>query len=276
MSGVSLAIVISTYNQPDFLRLTLEGYRRQTDTNFTIYIADDGSTPETAQTIRHVQADFPVTIHHLWQADNGFRKARIHNRVISRISETHTLLTDGDCIPLPGLIAAQRRFAGDHYFISGSRVLLSRPCTERMCQLNSFETARSMLWWLRQRISGSINRLFPLLLPATLSQPSFQLEGIRGCHLSCPTKALVRINGFDESFEGWGREDSDLTARLLHAGFSRRNLRGLPVLHLWHQESSRQRLEENDTMLQACLNERRIEARIGLKHLEIAPGDSDV
>jgi len=268
MPGVSLAVVISTYNQPDFLRLTLEGYRRQTDSNFSIYIADDGSTPETAQTIQHMQANFPVAIKHLWQADNGFRKARIHNRVISRINETHTLLTDGDCVPLPELVAAHRRFAGNNYFISGSRVLLSKICTERVCRLESFETEHSGIWWVKQRLGGNINRLFPLLLPAALSQPSFQLEGIRGCHLSCATEALLRINGFDESFEGWGREDSDLTARLLHAGFSRRNLRGLPVLHLWHQESSRQRLEENDTMLQACLNEKRIEAGCGLKQLK--------
>jgi len=274
MLCTSLAVVISTYNQPDFLRLTLEGYRQQTDTDFCIYIADDGSSSETKQLVQTIQADFPVPIHHLWQADDGFRKARIHNRVISKISESHTLLTDGDCIPLPGLVAAHRRFAGNDYFISGSRVLLSRPCTERLCSLPYFETARSKLWWFRQRLSGNINRLLPLLLPTALSNPSVQLEGIRGCHLSCATEALLRINGFDESFEGWGREDSDLTARLLHAGFKRRNLRGLPVLHLWHRESSRQHLAENDTMLQACLNEQRIEAKCGLEQLE-RPGDGD-
>ncbi|MDQ6996160.1 MAG: galactosyltransferase-related protein, partial [Mariprofundus sp.] len=71
-------------------------------------------------------------------------------------------------------------------------------------------------------------------------------------------------------FEGWGREDSDLTARLLHAGFKRRNLRGLPVLHLWHQESSRQHLADNDHMLQTCLNEQRIEAIQGLKQLNLS------
>jgi len=274
MPGASLAVIISTYNQPNFLRLTLEGYRRQTDHNFSIYIADDGSTAETEQLIRHIQADFPVSIHHLWQTDKGFRKARIHNRVIGQIRESHTLLTDGDCIPLPGLIAAHRRYAGENYFISGSRILLSRPCTERVCRLHAFETARSKLWWFKQRLCGNINRLLPLLLPAALSGPSVQLEGIRGCHLSCPTAALHAINGFDEAFEGWGREDSDLTARLLHAGFKRRNLRGLPVLHLWHQESSRQQLADNDAMLQACLNEQRIEAICGLRQLE-KPGNGD-
>jgi len=268
----SLAVIISTYNQPDFLRLTLEGYRRQTDMNFCIYIADDGSKLETRQLIESIQTDFPVPVHHLWQADDGFRKARIHNRVIGQISQDHTLLTDGDCIPLPGLVAAHRQCAGDNYFISGSRILLSRPCTERLCRLNAFDTDHSMFWWLKQRLHGNINRLLPLLLKTALSEPSTQLEGIRGCHLSCPTEALLRINGFDESFEGWGREDSDLTARLLHAGFQRRNLRGLPVLHLWHQEFSRRSLADNDAMLQACLNERRIEAICGLKQLQ---GEND-
>ncbi len=275
MPDTSLAVVISTYNQPDFLRLTLEGYRQQTDRNFSIYIADDGSSEKTEQMIRHIETDFPVSIHHLWQEDNGFRKARIHNRVINQISEQHTLLTDGDCIPLPGLVAAHRQYAGEHYFISGSRVLLGRSCTERLCRQLSFDTGRSTAWWLKQRLCGNINRILPLVLPITLSEVSVQLEGIRGCHLSCPTQALFQINGFDESFEGWGREDSDLTARLLHAGFKRRNLRGMPVLHLHHQESSRQSLADNDTMLQACLNEQRIEAVCGLKQLQAEGEHSD-
>jgi glycosyltransferase involved in cell wall biosynthesis len=273
MSDTSLAVVISTYNQPDFLRLTLEGYRQQTDLNFSVYIADDGSAEETGHMIQRMQANFPVAIHHLCQKDDGFRKARIHNRVINNLSEKHTLLTDGDCIPLPGLIAAHRQYASESYFISGSRVLLGRPCTKRLCRQQSFDTKRSTGWWIKQRLCGNINRILPLLLTPALSEPSMQLEGIRGCHLSCPTQALLRINGFDESFEGWGREDSDLTARLLHAGVQRRNLRGLPVLHLWHQEFSRQSLADNDAMLQACLNERRIEAICGLKQLQVENDD---
>ncbi len=263
----ALAVVISTYNQPDFLRLTLEGYRRQSDHHFVIYIADDGSGDDTARLIRRLQRDFPVPIHHCRQPDDGFRKARIHNRVIRRVSEPQTLLTDGDCIPLPGLIAAHRRFAGDDYFISGSRVLLSKAYTEQLCALDAFETARAPQAWIKHRMAGNINRLLPLLMPAALSPRRSQLAGIRGCHLACPTAALHRINGFDEQFEGWGREDSDLTARLLHAGFKRRNLRGQPVLHLWHPESSRSQLAENDQMLQACLDEQRIEAITGLKQL---------
>jgi len=267
MNDTSLAVVISTYNQPDFLQLTLNGYRQQTDNHFSLYIADDGSSNVTRDLIKNMQADFPVPIYHIWQADDGFRKARIHNKTIRRIREAYTLLTDGDCIPLPGLIAAHRFYASNSSFISGSRVLLSRSYTQRICQQTSFITMRSRTWWVTQRLGGHINRLLPLLLPIGLSPANKKLAGIRGCHLSLPTDALRKINGFDESFEGWGREDSDLVARLLHSGYRRKDLRGLPVLHLWHSEFSRHKLEKNDYMLQTCLQEQRIEARLGIKEL---------
>lgn len=268
MAATSLAVVISTYNNPAFLRLVLEGYRRQSCHDFTIYIADDGSGEETRQLILNIQESFPVQIRHFWQADEGFRKARIHNRVFAEITEPQVLLTDGDCIPLPDLVAAHLEHAGADYFINGSRVLISQAWTETLCRgTEALDTGKPPFWWLIQRLRGRINRCLPFWLPATLSQASIRLAGIRGCHLACPTAALLRINGFDEAFEGWGREDSDLTARLLHAGYMRRNLRGVPVLHLWHQEFSRDQLGDNDERLQACLNEQRIEAERGIKQL---------
>ncbi|MDQ6993304.1 MAG: glycosyltransferase [Mariprofundus sp.] len=267
----SIAVVISTYNAPDFLRLTLEAYRQQTDLHFAIYIADDGSSAATANLIHQMQQQFPVPIHHIWQADRGFRKARIHNETFRQIKEPYTLLTDGDCMPTPKLIAAHRKQAQAHCFLSGSRILLAEAWTHSLCQHQKFTTTQSGWWWLQQRLHKNINRLFPLLMPSSLSTAKESLKGIRGCHLSCATSALLRVNGFDESFVGWGREDSDLTARLLHAGFKRCNLRGTPVLHLWHQEFSRSQLADNDTTLKTCLAERRIEAVRGLKQL----GDID-
>lgn len=268
MISGSIAVVISTYNAPKFLSLVLDGYRQQNDKHFSIYIADDGSNPTSKTCIEKIAAHFPVPIQYIWQHDDGFRKARVHNKVIAHIKEPYVLLTDGDCIPLPGLIAAHRRLGTTQHFINGSRILLSQAWTHTLCKRPTVHTNKSLSWWFKQRIHRNINRLMPLLLSPRLSAPSEQLEGIRGCHLSCSTDALRRINGFDESFVGWGREDSDLCARLFHAGFKRRNLRGQPVLHLWHQECSRKQLDDNDAMLQACLKERRIEAIQGLKELK--------
>jgi glycosyl transferase family 2 len=42
-------VIISTYNRPDALAVVLEGYLAQTDKDFDVVIADDGSTDVTSQ-----------------------------------------------------------------------------------------------------------------------------------------------------------------------------------------------------------------------------------
>jgi len=266
--STSLAVVISTYNAPQMLRLVLDGYARQTDLDFSIYIADDGSGSATQHVIEAFRQQNPaMALHHVHHEDDGFRKARIHNRVIAQTSEDYILLTDGDCIPLPGLIAAHRRLATNGCFVSGSRILISQALSTRLQQASSSAVSPGFSNLLKWRMQGGINRLLPLLLPVYLSSPHTRLEGIRGCHFACWRADLLTVNGFDESFEGWGREDSDLAARLLHAGIRRRDMRGSPVLHLWHKEESRRRLDENDDMLRQCLKQKRIRAIKGIEEL---------
>ena len=48
------------------------------------------------------------------------------------------------------------------------------------------------------------------------------------------------MNGFDETFEGWGHEDADLVLRLSNAGVQRKNgFWATEVYHLWHREQER-------------------------------------
>jgi predicted glycosyltransferase involved in capsule biosynthesis len=59
----------------------------------------------------------------------------------------------------------------------------------------------------------------------------------------------MAVNGNDETFTGWGREDADLGNRLYH---------------LKHPLVSRDRLETNQSLLEETIAERRIRARRGL------------
>jgi glycosyltransferase involved in cell wall biosynthesis len=269
----SLAVIISTYNNPDFLRLVLHAYASQSDLNFRVYIADDGSNEATRELIEQITPTFPVPIQHIWHKDDGFRKARVHNLTLQQVKEPYVLLTDGDCIPHPHLIQSHRRLAQANTLLCGSRILLSQGYTQHLCQTKQTPSF-SIPNYVNQRIKGNINRIFPLIMPPHLSSPNQKLSGIHGCHISCHTKDLFNINGFDESFEGWGREDSDLVARLFHNGIQRRNLRGTPVLHLWHQENSRARLNDNDALLQACLTEKRQQAIKGIAQLDASKHDN--
>ena len=60
----------------------------------------------------------------------------------------------------------------------------------------------------------------------------------------------IRINGFNNDFIGWGREDSEFASRLLNTGIKRINLKFNAIqYHLWHQESSKKSLFFNDEIL---------------------------
>ena len=125
--------------------------------------------------------------------------------------------------------------------------------------------------WIQLKLQKKINRILPLFMPPHTGKAQQKLSGIHGCHFACFKDDLLKVNGYDESFEGWGREDSDLVARLFHTGLQRKNLRGIPVLHLWHQENSRESLKKNDDLLQQCLDEKRQRALKGIDSIRQSP-----
>lgn len=263
-----IAVIISTYNKPEDLKCVLQAYSFQTDKNFSIYVADDGSSDETRNLIHTIRAEFPVPLHHIWHKDDGFRLSEIRNLALLDITEPYVFITDGDCIPLPSLIASHRRLRKQGSFLTGSRLLLNKAFSTQVrkqeINLRLLTTTKTLLSLKR---SKSINRIWPAFIPPFIGIESSKLSSLRGCHMSFWLKDLQTINGYDQSFTGWGREDSDIAARLFHAGIKRRNLYGTPLLHLWHQEHSRDQLEGNDEMLNICLKEKRIEALHGLKQL---------
>jgi predicted glycosyltransferase involved in capsule biosynthesis len=99
-------------------------------------------------------------------------------------------------------------------------------------------------------------------------------EGARSCNLAIWRSDLDRVDGFDADYSGWGKEDSDIIARLLHAGVRRKDgMFATGVIHLWHPEADRSRLTENERKLAEVTEGDRVRARRGLSSLQsIAAG----
>ena len=77
---------------------------------------------------------------------------------------------------------------------------------------------------------------------------------------------------FDAAFSGWGLEDSDLLIRLLHAGLRRKDGNfATGVLHLWHPESDRSCLPENQCRLDEVERSDRFRAIAGMSGLGALP-----
>jgi hypothetical protein len=74
------------------------------------------------------------------------------------------------------------------------------------------------------------------------------------------------VNGYNEDFVGWGREDSELALRLMNEGVKRLDVRGRALCyHLWHAPASRAALPANDNLLAAAIAQRATRCANGLQ-----------
>ena len=93
---------------------------------------------------------------------------------------------------------------------------------------------------------------------------------VRSCNLGIFKQDLIKVNGFDNSFSGWGYEDSDLAIRLIHAGVKVKSGRfATGVLHLFHPENDRSLEQENLEKLNLVLNSDKIKAEDGIEQLNL-------
>ena len=245
-----LSLVITTYNRSDALLAVLRGLAAQTDRDFEVVVADDGSRPEHVQAVLQSAEAKQLKLIHVWHPDVGFTASKVRNRGVAAASGAYIVLMDGDCVPEADFVAQHKRLAQADCFVNGSRVLLSSSLTQQVLNKELSLSARSPGWWLLQRLQGHANKLTGLLrLPAQLKarlHPEFVWKGIRSCNMGVWKADYERVDGFDESFVGWGHEDADFVLRLHHAGLVRKNgFCATEVFHLWHPEAARNDESQN-------------------------------
>jgi len=269
-----ISVIVSTYNRADALDAVLRSLSTQTDRNFEIIVADDGSRPDTSEVVARWRARAGVPVSHVWHEDQGFRLAEIRNRAILASQGTYCIFLDGDCLAQPGFIAAHRAVAQPGWFVTGSRLLLSQALTVRVLADGLAPEHWDLGTLIGQRLRGGINRVGPLLLPwsgVSAKRNARRWRGARGSNMAFWRADLDAVDGFDAAFVGWGREDSDMFARMIRLGIRRRNARlEATVLHLWHPEQDRSRLDENQRQLEQLLTESRVRARRGVSALRAA------
>src|SRR5271157_5599202 len=127
-----ISVIVSTYNRTDALDAVLRSLSTQSDRDFEIIVADDGSRPDTSEVVVRWSARAGVPVKHVWHEDQGFRLAEIRNRAVLASQGAYCIFLDGDCLAQPGFIAAHRAVAQPDWFVTGSRLLLSQALTARV------------------------------------------------------------------------------------------------------------------------------------------------
>lgn len=251
---MQLSVIVSTYNRPDALRAVLAGLAEQGDRGFEVLVADDGSGEETRTTVAECAAASSIPVRHIWHEDKGFRLSAIRNLAAAQANGDYLVFIDGDCVPQLDFVRRHRALAEPGWMVAGNRLLLSESFTRTVLE-QRLPIHRWGLqdWWRAQR-DRNLNRIGPLLrLPLG---PLRKIGGrrwqrVRGCNMGIWKADLLAVNGFDETFEGWGYEDSDMAVRLVNAGRGlKKGAYACGLLHLWHRENDRRQEGRNWDLLQ--------------------------
>jgi GT2 family glycosyltransferase len=212
--GPSTTVVVAAYNQPRELALVLSALAAQSDPNFEVVIADDGSDPPAERELADLAAQLPFPIDWVWQEDAGFRKMRAQNRAVLRHRSELVLFLDGDCVPYRDWVASYRRHAQHGEFLVGGYIFLSEEETLRLTpdavRAGAHERPLDARTWWRLHSADSRNRLYA---GRRANRPR-----IRGGNFGVARDLFERVDGFDEAFAGYGKEDSELRNRMRNAG----------------------------------------------------------
>lgn len=225
------------------LKLIAAALELQTEKNFEVIIADDGSPQNVTEEINHIKSGYSFPILHLWHEDAGFRKNIILNKAICRSKSDYLIFIDGDCIP-------HHRFVEDHInqretntALAGRRVNLS-PRLSVSINENKIRNRylQKILFKLTLWIDGIFGKSTQVEKGVYISNRSIRKlfnrkkPWIVGCNFSVWKKDLLAINGFDERYLApyWG-EDTDIEARLRWNKVNVKSIKNVALqYHLYH------------------------------------------
>lgn len=243
------SLIVTTYNWKEALGAVLDSVLRQSMLPTEVIIADDGSREDTRDLIARYQATFPIPLIHSWIPDEGFQLAKSRNEAIAKATGDYLIMIDGDMVLSPTFIASHVNVAKANQFVQGGRVLTDLAFSKKIMDNGAIPSITS------SGIRNRHNCISHPLLSRWFSYIRNNDKSTRGCNMAFWREDVIRINGFNEDFIGWGREDSEFVHRLLNQGLQRLYLKFAGVgYHLYHNENSRQSLSENDKILQNTID----------------------
>lgn len=262
----AISLLLATYNQAQVLRLTLQALSAQTFSDFEIILGDDGSSSETANLIKEFQSKLAIC--HVWQEHKGFRKSRLLNQCARMARGNYFVLLDSDCVPHPGFLEGHWQEKENGFYLAGRRVDLGPKITQDLQGSGKISIGLGFFWKIiKSGLSGDTKKFHRAwaLKPWWLRKifGYCRVDDMMGCNASFFRSDFEAVDGFDESFEGYFREDGDLEMRLRHLGKRIKSVKGLALIyHFFHER--RTDINNNESKFLETIQTKRIKAVKGL------------
>lgn len=215
MAAHSVSVIVSSYNQPNALRLTLEGFRVQTDLDFEMIIGDDGSDSDTIELIESFRGRAPFPVKLVALEHTVFGKPRVLNSAVRQAKGDQFIFCDGDCVPFRNFVAMHRAHYQPMSFCTAGYVRMRLPAAKALA-VEDVAAGRH-----EAHLSGRRKRQLSWIHAKNLFYMAIGKRfepKIQGGNFSVARDAFEAVNGFDEAYVGFSKSDSDLRNRLRNIG----------------------------------------------------------
>ncbi len=234
-------LIVTTYNQPQFLAISLRTVLEQTVLPDEVIVASDGSTDETLEVVRKFVDESPIPIKYFWQPDVKNRLNRSRNNGVAGADGDYIILIDGDCF-------LERHFVEDHLtyaqvgrFITGTRCNLDR---KRRDYILSTGDLKISIW--SRGTTKKFHTLRSRFLSSLLSEHNARTQNgkpllaykVAGANVSFWRSDALKINGFNEFYEGHGGNDTEFALRLCSSGVSCFRMKNFGLLRHFKHDAS--------------------------------------
>jgi len=190
---MSLSVVISTYNRSEVLRMNLDCFKQQTDMDFEIVVAIDGSTDDTKEMVDAYEAPFALKWIDTGETDK-YCLAKARNMGIVETTRPIVVILDDDSFPVEGFVAAHKSSVVSKVLTGGYR--------------NSHDSKDSLHPKMKRT-----------LLKYGIKKPHPITERLVENNACMLRKDWIGCGMFSERFEGYGGCGQEFISRLLYQGF---------------------------------------------------------
>jgi len=261
---ITTSLIISTYNWPEALELSLKSVENQTILPNEVIIADDGSTNDTKKIVDLFKKRKKLNIIHVWHEDKGFRLAEIRNKAIKVSSSDYIIQIDGDIIISKQFIEDHINFAQKNTFVRGIRTKIGPKLSKEI-----LHSKRINISFFDKGLKTRENSIRSKMLSKIVAKKSTDPYNVLGCNMAFWRKDLIAVNGYSNDLKGWGHEDTELCARLINNNIYKIKLKYRAIAyHIHHEERSKEQEQDHIDMINHIMQEKIIRCTNGLEEIE--------
>lgn len=239
MENIKVSVIVPVYNRLEHLRALFICLLNQKVQPYELIITDDGSSEKVLDYIDDLIESAKFKIKHIYQEDKGFRKTRALNNAVRESEGDYLIFCDQDLIFPNDYIEKILKNAKKNEYLMGrahnTEIDEKNIILKKLNEAKDYSLIEEVI---PKSYSEDMLHQYKLDKKRRILQRLFLNK--RGIRLAGMSYGLfkydyLKVNGYDEKYQGWGYEDDDFGNRLCVSGVKSRELKtDMIQLHLYH------------------------------------------